>query len=348
MISGVLTPVQPKPLLSFCIPTYNRLERVATLVRRILSLPDDDIEVVVLDNASTDGTYEALRQIADPRLKVRSNAENRGALFNMVHVFDDASGEFVVYSTDQDTTHPERIGAFKVFLRAHPALACGYCRFDVRDGIAHEHFARGIEAVTAIAYRGRHPTGYFFRNEMLRQSRMPDRFADFDKVHLFPLEFAFAEAALAGDGAVYNSPLFSPNRGEDVVKHKSATTNGASKNAFFAPGARLKLAVSYASHVDTLSLSKQAKATLIAKLFIGELRAATVGYRRVMGNEQLCTHYRMEPRHISGWEITCITCAFVRGYVKARFAPQPARAIPFLGSVFAVAGGKALRRMTRR
>lgn len=340
--------MQPNPLLSFCIPTYNRFERVTTLVKRILSLPDDDIEVVVLDNGSTDGTYDALQKITDPRLKVRSNSENRGALFNMVHVFDDASGEFVVYSTDQDMTHPERIAAFKAFLRAHTALTCGFCNFDVPEGFAHEYYARGIEAVTTIAYRGRHPTGYFFRNDVLRQSRLTERFADFDKVHLFPLEFAFAEAALVGDGAVYNSPLFSPNRGEDVVKHKSATTSGASKNAFFAPAARLKLAVSYADHVDTLALSNYEKATLIAKLFIAELRAATVEYRRVMGNEQLCIHYRMEPRRVSGWEIAGILLAFCRDYVKARFARQPARAVPFMGAVFAVFGSKALQRVTRR
>jgi glycosyltransferase involved in cell wall biosynthesis len=340
--------MKSNPLLSFCIPTYNRRVRVTALVESILSLPDDDIEVVVLDNGSTDGTYDSLLKITDPRLKLRSNGENRGALFNMVHVFNDASGEFVVYSTDQDTTHPERVAAFKIFLRTHPRLSCGFCGFDLPDGLAHQYFPSGIDAVTAIAYRGRHPTGYFFRNNVLRQSHISERFVDFDKVHLFPLEFAFAEAALSGDGAIYNAPLFSPNQGDDVVKHKSATTNGASKNAFFAPVARLKLAVSYSEHVETLALSKQEKAKLIANLFIGELRAATVGYRAVMGNEQLCIHYRMSPRRVSNGEMVRIAFTFCCEYVKARFTCQPIHVVSFLGVLFFAVSSKALRHFKRR
>jgi glycosyltransferase involved in cell wall biosynthesis len=340
--------MSPLPLLSFCIPTYNRLERVRPLVQSILSLPDPDIEVVVLDNGSTDGTLEALRQVDDPRFQLRSNGENRGALYNMVHVFGHASGRYVVYSTDQDATYPEGIAAFKAFLIANPELTCGFCGFDLPANTPNQQFDRGIQAITAIAYRGRHPTGYFFRNDVLKLVRLPERFGDFERVHLFPLEFAFAEAALQGHGAIYNRRLFSPNNSDDVVKHKSATTDGASKNAFFAPAARLKLAVSYADHVESLALPVGDKARLIANLFIGELRAATVGYRAVVGNARLCAHYRMAPRAISRKELIAIAYRFFVDYFKARFTGRARRAFPFLTSVGHAVGVKAVRRLRGR
>ncbi|MBV5331472.1 glycosyltransferase family 2 protein, partial [bacterium] len=259
--------------LSFCIPSYNRLVRVRELVDSLLSLPDTDIEVIVLDNASTDGTYEQLKKITDPRFKLATNPENRGALFNMVNVFGHASGDYVIYSTDQDKTNVDRLNEFKAFLRAHSEISCGFCEFIVPGGLRHKFFPRGYEAVNAIAYKGRHPTGYFFRNDHLRTVRLAERMADFNVVDLFPLEF-------------------SPNNGDDVVNHKSSTTNGASKNAFFAPATRLKLAISYCRHVEQLSLSQGEKSQLLAKLFLSELREATVGYRNVMANERICIHYR--------------------------------------------------------
>lgn len=318
------------PILTFCIPTYNRLERVQQLVLSLLSLPDDDIEVVVLDNASTDGTAAALSQIRDARFKLAVNPENRGALFNMVNVFDLATGTYVVYSTDQDKTNIDRIADFKASLRQHPEVSCGFCNFDVKPGTPRQQFPRGISAVRAIAYKGRHPTGYFFRNEDLREVKLAKRFADFNVVDLFPLEFAFAEIAMMGDGLIYSDGLFIPNNSDDVVQHKSSTTNGAARTAFFAPAARLKLALSYSQHVEQLALSPRDKSRLASQIFLAELGAATIGYKTVMSNQRLCIHYRMVPRKIGRVELVRTGLSFVIGY----FSPQLLRPKVAPGAVF--------------
>ena len=340
-------PIPSQPLLSFCIPSYNRLIRVRELVLSLLSLPEPDIEVIVLDNGSTDGTFDELKQITDPRFKLTANPENRGALFNMVNVFGYASGEYVVYSTDQDRTNVERLNEFKAFLRSYPGVSCGFCEFDMPGGQRHKIFSRGYEAVNAIAYKGRHPTGYFFRNDHLRTVRLAERMADFNVVDLFPLEFALGEVALIGDGAIYDGGLFSPNNGDDVVEHKSATTNGASKNAFFAPATRLKLAVSYSRHVEQLPLSQGEKSQLLAQIFFAELRAATVGYRNVMANERLCIHYRTEPRKIGGMEMIRIGVNFTQGYFAQRFGRANRSALAFTGNMLSHLSRKLAGRLSR-
>lgn len=306
--------------LSFCIPTYNRAEIVSRLVTNILSCTDPTIEVVVLDNGSTDGTLDILRTVKDERLCVYSNGENKGALFNMVNVLNKGRGKFLVYSTDQDHVDSAKISDLKSFLAQHPSLAGGYCAFDSISEAECEIFPRGYLAIRNIAYQGRHPTGYVFNNEMLKSIKLVERFSDYAFVDLFPLEFAFAELCLLGDGAIYHRPTFTPETGTMVVKHKSSTTNGKLKNAFFSPETRLKLAVNYSKHINTLQLTPQDKHKLIIDTFIHELAAATKGYQSILRNENLCTHYYMECKEIKNKELLSIGLNFYRRYKSETMA----------------------------
>ena len=121
--------------LSFCIPTYHRAQSVYKLVTDILLCSDPAIEVVVLDNGSTDDTLSILRAIKDDRLCVYTNGENKGALFNMVNVINKGTGKFLVYSTDQDHIDYTKILGFKTFLLQQANLAGGFCAFNSESKI---------------------------------------------------------------------------------------------------------------------------------------------------------------------------------------------------------------------
>ena len=232
-------------VLSFCIPTYNRVESIVKSVSAILSIPDKDIEIVVLDNGSTDDTLNSLRLIKDKRLVIYENKENKGALFNMVNVLNKGTGLFLVYLTDQDAVDSGEIARFKNFLLSQKGLAAGYCKFNSNSKIDFELFSKGYEAVRKIGYLGRHPTGYFFNRKMMRVTNHIDRFSDYNFVDLFPLEFVLSELAEMGFGAIYHRPIFIPETGKKVETTKSATTIGSSKNAFFSPKSRLKMALNF-------------------------------------------------------------------------------------------------------
>ena len=63
-----------KPILSICIPTYNRAQFAYAAAKNILDgWAGDEIEVVVSDNHSIDNTQELLRGIDDSRLKYFRN-----------------------------------------------------------------------------------------------------------------------------------------------------------------------------------------------------------------------------------------------------------------------------------
>lgn len=301
--------------LSFCIPTYNRAESVHRLVSDILSCPDNSIEVVVLDNGSTDGTLESLATITDVRLAVYSNGENKGALYNMVNVIDKARGTYLVYSTDQDHINVGEIIAFKDFLNNNKNVSCGFCEFDSLLPIKSELFVKGYLAVNNIAYKSRHPTGYFLKNSILKSLRHTKRFSDYEIVDLFPIEFIFAEMCLAGDGAIYHPSIFKPERGSAVVTHKSSTTNGNNLDkAFFSPRSRNKLAINYTLHAFTLELTAKEKIKLASEIFLRGLMDATLSYKRVMANQALCTHYYMDPRYLTVMDLLKLAYQFNRRY----------------------------------
>ena len=90
-----------KPLLSICIPTYNRAEIVFECVQDCLKIPCDWIEVVVTDNCSTDDTGERLSQIKDSRLKYFRNEKNIGYV-NLSKCMTNGSGEYSLLLCDED------------------------------------------------------------------------------------------------------------------------------------------------------------------------------------------------------------------------------------------------------
>lgn len=70
-----------KPLISFVLPTFNRVEWVGEAMQGLLMQTEKNVELIVVDDGSTDGTDELLNWFADKdkRVKVVFNATNQGA-----------------------------------------------------------------------------------------------------------------------------------------------------------------------------------------------------------------------------------------------------------------------------
>ena len=98
------------PAISFLVCTRNRAEVARECVRRLLSSPREDIEVVVRDNCSTDETLELLRRIEDPRLKVYAAPENQGTI-SFFEIAKLASGRIVTWLSDEDDFQFEHLDA---------------------------------------------------------------------------------------------------------------------------------------------------------------------------------------------------------------------------------------------
>ena len=83
--------------LSILMPVYNELETVDIVVKRVLGVSYPcDIELVIVDDGSTDGTAAVLARLDDPRVSVHTHPANRGKGAAIRTAADLATGTHVV------------------------------------------------------------------------------------------------------------------------------------------------------------------------------------------------------------------------------------------------------------
>lgn len=100
--------MHPTPTTSVLIPVYNREDLVSDSIRSALEQTVRDLEVVVVDNASTDGTWAVCRRFAreDPRVRVFRNPTNLGPVRNWKRCFEEARGRYGKVLFSDDTMAP--------------------------------------------------------------------------------------------------------------------------------------------------------------------------------------------------------------------------------------------------
>jgi len=81
--------------LSIVIPVYNELATLDEILKRVQSVPYDR-EIIVVDDASTDGSTERLRQISDENTTVLFHEQNRGKGAAVRTGFGHVSGDIII------------------------------------------------------------------------------------------------------------------------------------------------------------------------------------------------------------------------------------------------------------
>ena len=122
---------------SVVIPLFNKAPHVAAAVRSALEQTHSPLEVIVVDDGSTDGSLCVVHAISDPRLKVLSRsppgpggyaARNRG--------IQEARGEWIAFLDADDLWHADHLASLAAAATAAgPRAGCVFSRFErVRDG----------------------------------------------------------------------------------------------------------------------------------------------------------------------------------------------------------------------
>lgn len=110
------------PRFSVIIPTHQSRDFVMTAIRCALGQTVSDLEVVVLDNGSTDGTTEAVSAIDDPRLIYRWQEDSGLPADSRNKALALASGQWACFLDADDTWVPSKLERVAVVIDADPDL----------------------------------------------------------------------------------------------------------------------------------------------------------------------------------------------------------------------------------
>lgn len=93
-----------KELVSILIPVYNREHIVKETIQSAIQQTYENTEIIIVDNCSTDNTWEVLKEMADqyPKVKIFLNEENLGPVKNWNRCLEEAQGKYgkILFSDD--------------------------------------------------------------------------------------------------------------------------------------------------------------------------------------------------------------------------------------------------------
>ena len=172
--------------LSVVIPVYNEADTIREILARVLDA-DVEKEVIVVDDGSTDGTAEKLREFDDPRVRVVLEPENRGKGWAVRRGIALSSGDAVIIQ-DADLEYDPR--DFRKLLDAMEAegvdVVYGNRLHAGNEGYSHLAFLLGgmlVTFATNVLYFTRlhdEPVCYkLFRGDLIRGLRLRCRGFEF-------------------------------------------------------------------------------------------------------------------------------------------------------------------------
>jgi glycosyltransferase involved in cell wall biosynthesis len=142
-----------RPKVSVCIPAYQAERYLRATVDSVLAQDYADLELVVVDNNSTDGTRDILAGVTDDRVRIIRNATTLFAIDNFNCAVQQTRGEFVKLICADDTLTPDCIGQQVAVLEAAPDVVLVAAKTDFID----DHGVLVLPARGLAGLKGRLP-----------------------------------------------------------------------------------------------------------------------------------------------------------------------------------------------
>ena len=110
------------PLVTICIPTYNRAGMIGKAIESALGQTYRNIEVIVVDNASDDNTAVVVASYSDKGLTYVKNERNLGLFGNFNRCIEVATGDYLHILHSDDYIDPSFTASCIAFFMAHPSV----------------------------------------------------------------------------------------------------------------------------------------------------------------------------------------------------------------------------------
>lgn len=191
------------PLVSICIPTYNRPDLLKEALQSCLNQTFSDFEIIITDNSPNEDSRKIIQEVGDGRIRYFKNAGNLGAHASSVRAFSLAGGKYIKWLMDDDLLKPDFLALTVEALEKHPSAGIAMAPMDLIDAASRRITPR-FYIFRTMDYRYRYrigdglinrktilhdflvrdypccvPSGILFRRELFQEVGELDSAADF-------------------------------------------------------------------------------------------------------------------------------------------------------------------------
>lgn len=154
--------------VSVIIPTYNRAHTVLDAVDSVLGQRFGDLELIVVDDGSTDDTAVRLAAVADRRLRcIRGRHAGVSAARNLGVAH--AAGELVAFLDSDDLWHQDKLACEVDFLRRHPEIDAVFTDLEKHHGdVVTPSFMRETAVFSRHLRKAAYPDGLVLEPREMR------------------------------------------------------------------------------------------------------------------------------------------------------------------------------------
>ena len=135
-----------QPTVSVVIPAYNRADSLADAITSVSAQTFRDLEIIVVDDGSTDGTRTVVERLTDDRIRYVRHDVNKGANAARNTGTGEARGRYVAFQDSDDYWHPEKLQKQVDACEASAAKAC-FCAFNRHVGAASTRIPKQSYAI---------------------------------------------------------------------------------------------------------------------------------------------------------------------------------------------------------
>jgi glycosyltransferase involved in cell wall biosynthesis len=133
-------------MISVIIPSYNRAETIRRSVDSVLNQTYSDIEVIVVDDCSTDNTIDIISNY-DDRVRCIRHEQNRGACAARNTGIMNAKGEYIAFQDSDDEWFPDKLEKQIKALESSGSdvVFCQYTKLENgKESVGPLHFPEGV------------------------------------------------------------------------------------------------------------------------------------------------------------------------------------------------------------
>lgn len=320
-----------KPFLSICIPAYNKSDRLKKNITSLLNACDDEIEIVVVDNVSSENLKAVCKGFKDPRISYYRNEKPIVANANWFRSIRLAKGQWAMLLMDRDLINGKGMPAVIEELKKNSA--CGAARIYFHIGGGDEIYAknsrienckyypaREIETILAVN-RIQHPSGKIYNRDFLTLSEAYENAVAQNPRNFDQLYIIYEPAWNNGFLSIKTTDMICIPTNKYMKSYKSgwkaSLPNNAKVSNYYTPNGFMLDKRENLEEMLRLDLSLEEKKRLCVQAYNGFMKRGFISMISIPKSDLTWSHYDEKYKYRTGKERNRIASEFCEHYKES-------------------------------